>query len=466
MTARLTAGTARADITPPVGITHLPWGAATHDRAEGVDMELWATALVASDGSETVAIAELDHVLLTHGQAAAMRQAVADLSGIPADHVFLSCTHNHSGPSLSPSWAAGGAELIPAYVESLRHAVAGAVWSASRGMRPARIAAGSGTSSVAVNRRLRLPEGRTVIGQNRDGFVDREVKVVRVDDEDERPIAVLVNYAAHPTIMAFANRLITPDYPGPLRRTVEREVGGTCLFLQGAAGNAHPERSFSSRPQDYRNAGQRLGLEAARVALEIRTLPRRERLDHVQESGAPLGIYVEESAGEPDGRVRVVSRRVSLPLREMGDPVALAARADEQRTELRRQEERGAPAETLRELRWRMKRATMARDAASEYAGLTDVPVEIQGIRIGQVALLGIEGEPFMEIGREIKDRSPFSHTLVCGYANGYGGLAYLPTDEAYAEGGYEADWGTRYRKGAAALAIGTALDVLGELAS
>jgi len=466
MTAQLTAGTARADITPPVGITHLPWGAATHDRAEGVDMELWATALVASDGSETVAIVELDHVLLTHEQAATMRQAVAGLSGIPADHVLLSCTHNHSGPSLSPSWAAGGAELIPAYVESLRHAVAGAVWSAARAMRPARIAAGSGTSSVAMNRRLRLPEGRTVIGRNREGFVDREVKVVRIDDLDERPIAVLVNYAAHPTIMAFGNRLITPDYPGPLRRTVEREIGGTCLFLQGAAGNAHPEHSFSSRSQDYRTAGQRLGLEAARVALEIRTLPRQERLDHVQESGAPLGIYVDQSDGEPDGSVCVVSRHVTLPLRDMGDPEVMRARAEEQQAELRRHEEQGAEAETVRELRWKTKRATMAKDAAREYSGMHEVSVEVQGIRLGHVALLGIEGEPFMEIGRAIKERSPFPDTLVCGYANGYGGLAYLPTDEAYAEGGYEADWGTRYRKGAAALAIGAALGVLGELVS
>lgn len=464
MTAQLAAGTARADITPPVGITHLPWGASTHDRAEGIDMELWASALVASDGTETVAIVELDHVLLTHAQAAAIRQAVEDLSGIPAGHVLLSCTHNHSGPSLSPSWASGGAELIPAYVESLRHAIAGAVWSASRSLRPARIAAGAGTSSVAMNRRLRLPEGRTVIGRNREGFVDREVKVVRIDDLDEKPIAVLVNYAAHPTIMAFGNRLITPDYPGPLRRTVERETGGTCLFLQGAAGNSHPEHSFSSRPQDYRAIGQRLGLEAARVALEIRTLPRRERLDHVQESGAPLSVYVEESLGEPDGSVRVVSRQVSLPLRDMGDPDVMRARAEAQQAELRRLDEQGAPPEAVRELRWRMKRATMAKDAAREYAGMTEVSVELHGIRIGQIALLGIEGEPFMEIGRAIKDRSPFPNTLVCGYANGYGGLAYLPTDEAYADGGYEADWGTRYRTGAAALVTEAGLAVLGEL--
>jgi len=462
----LTAGTARADITPPVGITHLPWGASTHDRAEEIDMELWASALVASDGTETVAIVELDHVLLRHEQAAAIRQAAADLSGIPADHILLSCTHNHSGPSLSPSWAVGGAELIPAYVESMRHAIAGAVWSASRSLRPARIAAGSGSSSVAVNRRLRLPEGRTVIGRNREGFVDHEVKVVRIDDLAERPIAILVNYAAHPTIMAFGNRLITPDYPGPLRRTVEREIGGTCLFLQGCAGNAHPEQSFSSRPQDYRAAGQRLGLEAARVALEIRTLPTRERLDHVQESGAPLGIYVDESEGEPDGRVRVVSRQVTLPLRDMGDPEAMAARAEEQQVELRRLEGQGAPPETVREHRWRMKRATMAKDAAREYTGMTEVSVEIHGIRIGQVLLLGIEGEPFTEIGRAIKDRSPFPDTLVCGYANGYGGLAYLPTDEAFADGGYEADWGTRYRTGAAPLVIGSALAVLAELAA
>ena len=111
---------------------------------------------------------------------------------------------------------------------------------------------------------------RIVLGRNYGGFTDHVLPVARIDDEHERPIAILVNYACHPTIMAHRNRLITPDFPGPLRRTVEANVGGVCLFLQGAAGDRHPRPSFSSDAKEYRKIGQLLGLEAAKVAIGLR----------------------------------------------------------------------------------------------------------------------------------------------------------------------------------------------------
>ena len=60
MPPQLQAGVARAVTTPPVGIAHPFWGAQTHTRAEGVDMDLWATALVLSDGAPRVAIVDAD----------------------------------------------------------------------------------------------------------------------------------------------------------------------------------------------------------------------------------------------------------------------------------------------------------------------------------------------------------------------------------------------------------------------
>ena len=81
-------------------------------------------------------------------------------------------------------------------------------------MRPARIASGLGHSTVGLNRRMWHPgQQRIVLGRNYGGFVDHDLPVARIDDEDERPIAVLVNYACHPTIMAHRNSLITPGLP-------------------------------------------------------------------------------------------------------------------------------------------------------------------------------------------------------------------------------------------------------------
>lgn len=67
--------------------------------------------------------------------------------------------------------------------------------------------------------------------------------MVRFDDLDGKPLATIVHYACHPTIMAWDNQWFTTDYPGMVRQVVEREAGGTCLFLQGATGAfARPER--------------------------------------------------------------------------------------------------------------------------------------------------------------------------------------------------------------------------------
>jgi hypothetical protein len=80
----------------------------------------------------------------------------------------------------------------------------------------------------------------------------------------------------------------------------------------------------------------------------------------------------------------------------------------------------------------------MLADKARQYAGRTEVEAELHGIRIGDAALVGFAGEPFSELGAQVKARSPFPHTLFSGYTNDY--LGYLPTAEAYPAGGYEVD--------------------------
>src|SRR5262249_4924575 len=193
--------------------------------------------------------------------------------------------------------------------------------------RPVRVAAGTGSSDIVVNRRLKLPTGRVVAGRNWAGFADREVKVVRIDGLDERPLAVIVHYGCHPTIMGPPNRLITPAYPGGVRQAVEHGPGGTCLFPRGAAGNVHAIVDFVGDVGVYPRLGAILGHEAARLALRLETVPRRERLVRVMESGAPLGIYADEPAGEPDGTPRGATPAGPLPLRGYPPPAGAAAGA-------------------------------------------------------------------------------------------------------------------------------------------
>jgi len=203
MLSQLKAATARAVITPPVGITHANWGAQIHTRAEGIDLDLWATALVAASGQTQVAIVDLDLLDCPMFLVTATREAITRLTGIQANHIRISASHTHSAGNLWPAWFPDGKEMIPAYVNSLPERIAGAVWEAQRNLRRARIAAGLGHSQVAVNRRLWHPEQkRIILGRNWDGFADHEMVVARIDDEQEQPIATLVNYSCHPTIMA------------------------------------------------------------------------------------------------------------------------------------------------------------------------------------------------------------------------------------------------------------------------
>src|SRR6185295_16418483 len=104
----LSAGTGRADITPPVGIAHVNWGARVHDRAEGVDLPFHATALLLDDGEASAAIIDLDILLIPTADCARLRAIAAEAAGLPPENVRLSFRHTHAGAPWSET--RGGAQ--------------------------------------------------------------------------------------------------------------------------------------------------------------------------------------------------------------------------------------------------------------------------------------------------------------------------------------------------------------------
>jgi hypothetical protein len=260
--------------------------------------------------------------------------------------------------------------------------------------------------------------------------------------------------------MGPPNRLITPDYPGMVRQVVEGATGATALFLQGAAGNVHAVVDFVGDAAVYRRLGAILGHEAARVALGLRTVPRRERFLRVMESGAPLGIYADEPAGEPDGTLRVATQAVRLPLREYPPVAEVVADARQRAANLAAVRGRVGE-EDLCVAVGLARRAGMLADKARRFGGHAEVEAELHGIRLGDVALVGFAGEPFSELGAQVKARSPFPHTLFSGYTNDY--LGYLPTAEAYPDGGYEVDT-SPFRPGAGEALVEASLTLLAVL--
>ncbi len=430
----LNAGTGRTDITPPVGIAHGGWGAAVHERAESVDMPFYCTALFVSDGVTELVMVDFDIGLLPPQLDESIRDAIVQQTGIPGDNVRLSASHTHAGTTLFGGWVTQGAELIEPYLQGLPGKAAEAAAEARRKAQPARVGSGVGECLINVNRRPKTPDGTLFTGRNRDGFVDHEVVVVAVDDLEGDPVATVVNFACHATVLGPANRLLSPDYPGHMRRTVEQNVGGLCLFAQGAAGNQGPVDTFVGDADVARKLGTRLGVEAARVRLEIDPVPRRERLLEIVPSGADLGMYVDEPVGEPDATLRVVNEIVDFPSKECPPIEQLKVALDQRLVELEDSRRAGDEA-AIRAAVSRAKKAGIAYAIAQRAAAGT-VPTRVQGIRIGSVALVGVPTEPFAEIGVEVKRRSPAGHTLFCGYSNG--GYGYVPTAEAFEEGGYE----------------------------
>jgi hypothetical protein len=463
MPLQFAAGAARCDITPPVGIAHGNWSAQVHERAEGVDLPLSCTALAAADGAEEIIIAECDLLFTPDGDwLAEIRNRVTELTGVPADHIRISASHTHSGPNLSRPWFDAGAEMIGPYVAGLTDKLAGACFSAHRSLEPARIAGGKGSCAVNANRRLPWKPNHPMMAPNPDGFSDRDVGVIRIDGEDGRPIATLVNFAAHPTILAWDNRLISTDYPGTVRRTVEDLLGGFCLFLQGATGNQDTVRDFSCRTEDARWVGCQVGLEAAKVAEGIETRPGKRQITRTVESSWTMGVSEWVPDGATGGPVRCLSRRISLPLWRREPPTASdLAHLENLKQRLAELRGQGAPADQIREANRLARRATLDLKIARQRSQGTHVAIELQAIRLGATALVGIPAEPFAEIGAQVKARSPFATTFFSGYTNGM--TAYMPVPEAYDEGGYEV-WMTPFAPEAATIVVEESITMLNEL--
>lgn len=459
------AGVGRADITPPVGIPAGGWGNQLHEVSEGNDLELWATVLVVEgDDGRRAAIADLDLCLLDDAQAARARSIVSRVAGLPVDCVAAGTTHNHSVPvtvELGGAWIRRNRELVEPYVESVFDAIERAAADASRSMRPVRVGTATGSSPLAVNRRMTAPDGRVTVGLNPDGPSDPTLTVVRLDGDDDRPVATIVHYACHPIVLGPDNVFVTPEYPGIVKRVVEEALGGHCLFVQGACGDVGPRELFVAGLEPYRRLGAMIGHEAAGTALRAGWRAYRQRVRD-GEASAWIASFEYEPDAEPDGAVRVVQRTVPLPLRDdLGAPEQWRAEADRCEDEAYAAREAGAPEGEVRELTVRTKFARMRAERADALEGLDAYPLLVHGVRLGPVALVGVPVELFSETGTSIRDASPFATTLVSGYWNGY--RNYLPTDAERPRGGYEIDI-SPFRPGAEALVTAAAAEALGAL--
>jgi hypothetical protein len=406
----LRVGVAKADITPHAGIEMAGFGKRIQPSL-GVNDPLYATAMVADDGQGVVAVVDCDLLMVSAEFTAAVREKACGLAGIPAANVMVMCTHTHYGPGIPSAAANGVSSYAHAYREWLAHQLAGLIFEAKANLRPAQMRWGLGQSDIGVNRREKMADGRIVLGENPDGAIDQSVGVCRIDGTDGTPLVSVVNFAAHPVGQDVQVRKISADYVGRVRQVVEQATGEPCMFWQGACGNINIRQAET----DYANVhsrGEGLGQEAMKV---WETAQRLEGED-----------------------IHIISRDVELaPFRCLS-----RQQAEQQRLEAQQDLEaaRKNPGTTPGLLAWLendVKRLVRLRDSWTDPA-LVPPPVkaQLQACRIGGLAWVCVPGELFNELGCEIKKRSPHRPTFVVTYVNDW--IGYLPTQEAFQEGGYE----------------------------
>ena len=251
------------------------------------------------------------------------------------------------------------------------------ILEARKKLAPARLGVGWGFSQANINRRAIDIDGKSTIGLDPDGAVDRRIGLLRIDKEDGKPLALIANYPIHGTVMHGGNLLISGDAPGIVSEYVEQKIGAPVLFINGAAGDLAPIESGQNAEDGH--------LGQFRVLLG----------DKIIEANKKILSTTDE--------VRLNSREIII--------------------------------ETPRKagLAW----SESLKKYGSAKKGINMVRVPLRFLKINEdVAIWSAPVELFCEISNEIRDRSPFPYTFYFGYNNGW--LGYLPTAVAWEQGGYE----------------------------
>ena len=404
------AGFAEVDITPPVG-SLLDGFIARTSPSTGVEAPLSARALWLEDGDGTGLVIGLDVLGLAPGTADRLARRLADGAGIPEDRILLSCTHTHSGPMTVRVRGIGDADEI--YVRFLEERVADAAARAFSARRVVKVAWGTAPVSISVNRRRRVPgEAGVVLGPNPDGPTDPAVRVMHLRGADSS--IILFHHACHPYCLGADWSLISPDFWGHAAAELKRQ-GHDSIYLNGCSGNIESVGAFGG-PDAARTVGRQLAqavLDACRQAhweenTSLRAGSRRFAIPH--EPLPPLA-EVEQAVDRADRTVR----------------------DDERTNPLVRDRIRAAWSEWLRELK----------QAAGASGDLPALAARVSIIRVGCGVIVALPGEVFYEIGRRIAGRIEADPVCVAAYCHGY--IGYVPTPDAYAEGGYEVDDSHRY---------------------
>lgn len=419
----LYAGFGRVVVTPMMGIGLAGYFIPRY--ADGVldDLEINVLALACND-TKTLLIT-MDHEGIRREIATELRKHISEVTGVPMDAIYIHATHTHTGPFLNKD-----SEVLEEqeYYQYIYRKMADAARFALDDLKPARMGFGVGKApNISFVRRYRMKDGslKTNPGVNNPdivspvGEIDDRVNVLRFDREGAETL-VLANLGCHPDVVGGCK--ISADWPGFTRRIVEKTLDNTkCIFFNGAEGdvnhvNVHPKGGdFNGMFDDFDGCSrgyahsQYMGRVVTAGVLQIFDKVQYVDVDSIRFLQRPICVASHMPSPE------------ELPEAHRINDLHLAGKDDEIPYE-------GMMLTTVVAEAGRMVRL--------EH-GPESFHMELSGIAIGNVAFVGIPGEPFNGIGRGIKEAEGWDMILPTCITNGHEG--YFPMRDAYDEGGYEA---------------------------
>jgi hypothetical protein len=424
------------------------WGDATHDVSTGIHRPLTATVITMASrddsqfGSPSVAIA-IDHCLLWTAEMRTLVDYIAQHSGVPAESIVIYFSHTHGAGlmGLERKELPGG-EMIAPYLDQLAVKLSDLVRQSIQSAHPAIINYGVGRCSLATNRDYWDSEKSTfVCGFNSEGTADDTVIVGRVSDESGNILATIVNYACHPTTLAWDNTQISPDYIGAMREVVEHSTAAPCFFIQGASGDIGPREGFVGDPEVADRNGRQLGY-AALSAIEALP-PAKTRFVYAGPvvSGATIGTWRYEKL--PGDAITGLSSfvattcSVELPLRpDLPKRAELLEEQSHWQHELELAVATG-DAVAKRDARAMIERATRRLIRVAHLPETSTISYKVPLCKMGDAIWVSLNGEHYNILQTALRNRFP-NHTLIIGTIANGSDVWYLPDNESFGKGLYQ----------------------------
>lgn len=416
-------GFSRLCITPPLGTTVS--GYYEERVTKGVLDELYISVVAFDNGNEKALLIAADLLKINQVDCDEYRNRISERTGVLFDNIFITCSHTHTGPVVGVNFSTG-LRGDGYYEEFLARQLCDASEYALCDLADSEFYYATGEAkNISFVRRFRMKDGSVqtnpgINNPNVDHVLsdpDETVKLIKIVRQDAEDI-FLVNFGVHPDVVG--GELISADYIGFLRDTVEAAIDNTyCVFLQGAQGDVNHINPFPTES------------ESQDLEITFDGCPRG--YGHARHMGRVIAgavLSICDKAKKIDGGSILGKKQVvTIPSNQQNDKLEYAKN-------IVKLHESGRDCDIPFEA---MELTTVVAEA-TRIVNLQNGPESysftMSALKIGDLALAGLPGEPFTEIGKRICDSSPFENTVFCALANG--GESYFPTSKAYDEGGYE----------------------------